>query len=88
MPAAPAQRTYASAQGFGAFRPPAKPAAPVVRNENAAFAPFSRVIHEKFGPGIVLEVSGSGASATVTVDFDQGGVKRFAAAYAPLTNEE
>lgn len=85
-----AKNVYASAQGFGAARPAEKPAVavPVVRNENVAFAAFMRVRHEKFGPGIVLEASGSGASATVTVDFDAGGVKRFAAAYAPLVPEE
>ncbi|HOG01108.1 MAG: ATP-dependent DNA helicase PcrA [Firmicutes bacterium ADurb.Bin248] len=86
------KKAYASAQGFGVTRsgikPPAGPAKPVQRNEGAAFAPFQRVRHEKFGGGIVLEVAGSGASATVTVDFDEGGVKRFAAAYAPLTTEQ
>lgn len=85
------KKTYASAQGFGvvrSFAKPAAPAKPVQRNDNVAFTPFSRVRHEKFGAGVVLEVAGSGASATVTVDFDEGGVKRFAAAYAPLTTEQ
>ncbi len=85
-------KTYASSQGFGVIRGKtapalaASPAAP--RNDGQTFAPFTRVKHDKFGGGIVLEVSGSGASATVTVDFDEGGVKRFAAAYAPLVNEQ
>jgi DNA helicase-2/ATP-dependent DNA helicase PcrA len=86
------KKTYASAQGFGVIKPFVKPAAfatpPVTAGGVSAFAPFTRVRHAKFGGGIVLEVSGSGASATVTVDFDNGGVKRFAAAYAPLTAEE
>ncbi|HWQ58103.1 MAG TPA: UvrD-helicase domain-containing protein [Clostridia bacterium] len=84
-------KTYASSQGFGVIRTPAKnaaPAKPAQRNDGMAFAPFQRVRHEKFGAGIVLEVAGSGASATVTVDFDIGGIKRFAAAYAPLSIEQ
>ncbi len=85
------RKTYASAQGFGVIREQARPAAikpAAPRAASVAFTPFMRVKHEKFGGGIVLEVAGSGASATVTVDFDQGGVKRFAAAYAPLAAEE
>lgn len=83
---------YASAQGFGVMKPFIKqtpaPPAPKPAGSGAAFVPFMRVRHEKFGGGIVLDVTGSGASTTVTVDFDSGGVKRFAAAYAPLTEEK
>lgn len=83
---------YASAQGFGVIKPFVKQtsAAPMPKpaGGGTAFVPFMRVRHEKFGGGIVLDVTGSGASMTVTVDFDSGGVKRFAAAYAPLTAEK
>ncbi len=41
--------------------------------------------HAKFGEGTVLEISGSGSAMTVTIDFQQAGVKKFAAAYAPIT---
>ena len=88
-------KTYASAQGFGTIKSfaghasSAVPSAPAkLAGEGTAFTPFMRVNHMKFGGGFVLEVAGSGASATVTVDFDIGGVKRFAAAYAPLTAEK
>ena len=43
-----------------------------------------RIRHDKFGDGTITEVTGTGGSMTVTVDFDIGGRKRFAAAYAPL----
>ncbi len=65
---------------FGA----AAPAKPVEKS----FAPHQRVKHAKFGAGTILEVSGSGSSMTVTIDFDQAGVKKFAAAYAPITPAE
>ncbi len=88
------KKVYASQAGFGIQKPAAPQ--PSVRErvtavntgDAAAFTPFTRVTHPKFGAGTVLETAGSGAGATVTVDFDIGGVKRFASAYAPLTKEE
>ena len=85
---------YASAQGFGIRRDiaAAAPAATHHAPEAAApewqLKPFMRVRHEKFGEGTVLETTGSGNAMTVTVDFASCGVKRFAAAYAPLTPVE
>ena len=82
---------YASAQGFGIRRDTVQPAAPAARHVPTVtptekhFTQFMRVKHEKFGEGTVLETSGSGSAMTVTVDFDTVGVKRFAAAYAPIT---
>lgn len=84
-----AKTAYASSQGFGAKQQPsAAPRKPVPEPSAAGsnvYAPFMKVVHAKFGEGTVLEVAGSGGSATVTVDFNAGGTKRFAAAYAPLT---
>ena len=37
-----------------------------------------------FGVGTVMEISGSGSSMLVSIDFGAAGVKRFAAAYAPI----
>ena len=54
--------------------------APVVKS----FEKHQRVIHEKFGEGTVMEISGSGSSMLVSIDFGAAGVKRFAAAYAPI----
>ncbi|MEA4969848.1 MAG: UvrD-helicase domain-containing protein [Candidatus Pelethousia sp.] len=53
--------------------------------EEKSFEPHQRVKHAKFGEGTVLEISGSGSAMTVTIDFQQAGVKKFAAAYAPIT---
>ena len=57
-----------------------KPAAPVVKS----FEKHQRVIHEKFGEGTVMDISGAGSSMLVAIDFGAAGVKRFAAAYAPI----
>ncbi len=46
------------------------------------------VIHSMFGRGVVTDVAGIGNSAIVTVDFEQYGVKRLAAAYTPMKLEE
>jgi DNA helicase-2/ATP-dependent DNA helicase PcrA len=42
------------------------------------------VLHDKWGEGVVLSVSGSGTDAEVTVRFDEAGEKRLLLAYAPL----
>ncbi|MBQ3131855.1 MAG: hypothetical protein IJC24_04015, partial [Clostridia bacterium] len=57
-----------------------KPAAPVVKS----FQKNQRVVHEKFGEGTVMDISGAGSSMLVAIDFGAAGVKRFAAAYAPI----
>ena len=86
---------YASSQGFGVRRDTvAAPTPAAVRHtpdatpEGRQFKQYMRVRHEKFGEGTVLETAGSGNAMTVTVDFVSCGVKRFAAAYAPLTPVE
>ncbi len=43
------------------------------------------VHHERFGEGVVVEVSGRGHDAEVVVMFEQEGEKRLLLAYAPLT---
>ena len=81
--------TYASARGFG-MKPPKRTqysqpaAAPKHSRLNVDYVPLMRIRHDKFGDGTITEVTGTGGSMTVTVDFDIGGRKRFAAAYAPL----
>ncbi len=86
---------YASSQGFGVRRdtvaaptPAALRHTPDAAPEGRQFKQYMRVRHEKFGEGTVLETAGSGNAMTVTVDFASCGVKRFAAAYAPLTPVE
>lgn len=48
------------------------------------FKKGERIIHTQFGKGTVLDVSGEG-SAIVSIKFDNGSVRRLAAAYAPIT---
>jgi DNA helicase II / ATP-dependent DNA helicase PcrA len=42
------------------------------------------VVHDKWGEGVVLAVSGSGTDAEATVMFEDAGEKRLLLAYAPL----
>ena len=42
------------------------------------------VIHDKWGEGVVLSVSGAGDRAEATVSFEDVGEKRILLAYAPL----
>ncbi|HXF73850.1 MAG TPA: DNA helicase PcrA, partial [Actinomycetota bacterium] len=46
--------------------------------------PGDTVIHERWGEGVVLSVSGAGADAEATVAFEDVGEKRLLLAYAPL----
>jgi DNA helicase-2/ATP-dependent DNA helicase PcrA len=42
-----------------------------------AFAPGQRILHDKFGPGVVVEA----AANKLTVEFDQAGRKRVVACF-------
>jgi DNA helicase-2/ATP-dependent DNA helicase PcrA len=59
-------------------------AAPVERAV-VRVAPGDRVFHEAFGVGEVVEVTGSGTDAEVTVHFEDEGEKRLMLAYANLS---
>ena len=48
------------------------------------FTPGERVMHPKFGPGTVTELSGSGASARIRVSFDRAGERELSLAVAPI----
>ena len=49
-----------------------------------ALDPGDRVIHDKFGMGTVVAVSGSGDRAEASVDFGSTGTKRLLLRYAPV----
>ena len=84
----PEPSRYASGAGFGVRQQtppvPQPRSASAPEGKAAEFSPYMKVRHEKFGGGVVTEVSGAGASMTVAVEFDSGETKRFAAAYAPI----
>ena len=56
----------------------------VVELAGAEFRVGDQVLHTKFGPGRVLELTGEGERAEATVQFDAEGVKHLLLAYAPL----
>jgi DNA helicase-2/ATP-dependent DNA helicase PcrA len=46
--------------------------------------PGDTVIHDRWGEGVVVAVSGIGSDARATVAFEDVGEKHLALAYAPL----
>ena len=50
----------------------------------AAYKKNQRVMHDKFGRGVILDIQGAGDTATLTVDFETFGVKRLAAGYVTM----
>ena len=88
---APAGFGAKSIPGFGqAPSPaPARPAqkAPAGNGKllvGSAYKKHQRVMHEKFGRGVITDISGSGDTATLTVDFEKFGIKRLAAGYVAM----
>lgn len=72
-----AMDTHALGDGTRDVRPAATPV-------SKTFEKYQKVQHDKFGVGTVMDISGSGSSMLVSIDFGAAGVKRFAAAYAPI----
>jgi DNA helicase II / ATP-dependent DNA helicase PcrA len=54
------------------------------RREIPQISAGDTVVHDKWGEGVVLTVSGSGSDAEATVRFEDAGEKRLLVAYAPL----
>lgn len=52
--------------------------------ETTGFALGQRVVHPKFGQGVVLNAEGQGSSARVQINFEQAGAKWLVVAYANL----
>jgi len=50
----------------------------------ASYAVGTRVVHDRFGKGIVRRVEGRGDQTRVTVIFDAGGERKFLVHYAPM----
>jgi DNA helicase-2/ATP-dependent DNA helicase PcrA len=63
----------------GGLRPPRTP-----RHEPATVSPGDTVVHERFGEGVVLSVSGFGEDREARVASTEAGEKSLLLAYAPL----
>ena len=66
------------------WKPPSAMAPPPKR-EPPAFVEGDTVMHERWGEGVVVQVSGHGDDAEATIRFGDIGEKRVLLAYAPLT---
>ncbi|MGZ5352939.1 MAG: DNA helicase PcrA [Actinomycetota bacterium] len=54
------------------------------RREPVSIVAGDTVVHDKWGEGVVLTVSGSGSDSEATIRFEDAGEKRLLLAYAPL----
>jgi DNA helicase-2/ATP-dependent DNA helicase PcrA len=59
-------------------------AEPPARRDLPSIVPGDTVLHERWGEGVVLTVSGAGDGAEATISFSDVGEKRVLLAYAPL----
>jgi DNA helicase-2/ATP-dependent DNA helicase PcrA len=55
--------------------------------DTAGFTLGQRVLHAKFGEGVILNLEGSGPNTRIQVNFEQAGSKWLVAAYANLRSE-
>ena len=72
---------FTSGKAFGAG------SAPPVRStgaENLGLTVGDRVVHDRYGPGIVTKVDGTGSHARASVTFDDYGTKQLVLAMTPL----
>jgi DNA helicase-2/ATP-dependent DNA helicase PcrA len=74
-------------QGVVQVEPGPRPPRPggVARREPIAIVAGDTVLHERWGEGVVLTVSGASDDAEATIRFSDAGEKRVLLAYAPLT---
>jgi DNA helicase-2/ATP-dependent DNA helicase PcrA len=52
------------------------------------FQKGERVLHRKFGAGVVREITGTGADARISIEFTAYGLKEFALSIAPIIKLE
>jgi DNA helicase-2/ATP-dependent DNA helicase PcrA len=86
-----AHESWGSGAGYGSrsgFEPEYEPDADQGLNQDLPrFVKGERVIHETFGSGSVVEISGFGRDLKVTVDFDVAGRKKLLLRYASLEKD-
>jgi len=64
-------------------RPPGAPVA-TTGAEQLALAPGERIVHARWGEGVIVEVAGEGLKAEAVIAFDRHGEKRFLLSATPL----
>lgn len=85
--------SHSSRESYSSYNKNSAPAAqykpyvpPAPKNANSLDVNIGdRVSHKVFGNGTVSAIAGSGSTKLVEISFDKGAVKKFAAAYAPIT---
>lgn len=82
---APKNKSFVSTISFDRKKESAKTIAPSTLIADTEFSIGQRVIHPKFGEGLIFAAEGSGAHTRVQVKFIQEGVKWLVLAYANLT---
>jgi DNA helicase-2/ATP-dependent DNA helicase PcrA len=81
-------RAYESASSGGRDEPHYEPDPEYSMNQDVPrFVKGERVVHDTFGSGAVVEISGFGRDLKVTVDFDQVGRKKLLLRYASLEKD-
>ncbi len=85
----PPRSTAATRSSAASFKPFRGTVTGSERREasTVSFVEGDRVLHERWGPGVIREVSGSGDRAEALVWFENSGQKRLLLAYAPLSLE-
>jgi DNA helicase-2/ATP-dependent DNA helicase PcrA len=76
---------FTEGRAFGAGR---EPVARSTGAERLGLNVGDRVVHDRYGPGVVLEVSGEGTRARATVAFDGHGDKQLVLSLTPLRRAE
>jgi len=78
------RRAYESVSYDDDFEPDTDPD---MNQDALRFVKGERVVHETFGSGAVVEISGFGRDLKVTVEFDEAGRKKLLLRYAKLEKD-
>ena len=80
----PAELIQEVRPGSQLTRPVYRPSPPGVSEPDSAFRLGQRVVHPKFGDGVVLNAEGEGGNTRIQINFESAGVKWLVLAYANL----
>ncbi|MBE5997686.1 MAG: DNA helicase PcrA [Lachnospiraceae bacterium] len=80
----PSRELYGQSRG-NPYSAPKKQFA--VKGGELGYAPGDRVVHMRFGGGVVKEITQGGRDYEVTVEFDRDGIKKMFASFANLKKE-